>query len=386
MQLSIDIEIQRILERRLTRAVEEHNANGARAVVVDVRTGEILAMHDIVRPRPGMNDQLPADLADADPSLRPNRCATDPYEPGSTFKPIIWATATEHGHITDADELPCPQSTGWRTPYGRLIRDTHYYGKSSWRKVLIKSINTGMAMVAERMTHSEMREAVLRFGFGEKTRAGVPGETRGVLTPAKKWSKYTQTSVAMGHEIAVSVLQMARAYCVFGRDGTMPELRLIAVADPLETMRFERQVVSPSIAKLTREVMHEVTTQGTGRKAVSAKYRMFAKSGTAQLYDAENGGYHEDRYTSSSVAGAPLETPRIVVVCVIDDPDKTVGEYYGGRTAGPVVRDVIDETLSYLGVAPDQPGAGDGGPNPDSMAAAGDLRESSHAGPNAITR
>jgi cell division protein FtsI (penicillin-binding protein 3) len=354
VRLSIDLVIQEIAEQRLARAVEEQNAGGGRIIVMDPRTGEILAMHDVLRKREGWDEQTEDPLRAIDPALGRNRCVTDPYEPGSTFKPFIWSIATELGRARLDEVLPTPEGPpGHRTSYGRIIRDSHYYGPSTWRRVLVKSMNSGMAIVAERMSHDEMQGAIVAFGFGEETHCGVPGESCGLVTRTRDWSKYTQCSVAMGHEIGVTPVQMVRAFSAFARDGTIPNLRLVATRGN-EDYQFIRRAIPESIALLVREVMREVMLEGTGRRAQSSKYRLFGKSGTAQLPKKDGGGYHEDRYVSGFIAGAPFEQPRVVVLCVIDDPDRSKG-HWGGAIAGPVVRDVIDATLEYLGVPPDKP-------------------------------
>jgi len=374
VRLSIDLVIQEFAEKRLRQAVEEYNAGGGRMVVMDPRSGEILAMCDFLNKRAGWSEAIEDPGRQLHPALGRNRCVSDPYEPGSTFKPFIWSIATEMGKAHLDEVLPTPTSTGWRTPYGRLIRDTHYYGASTWRTVLIKSMNTGMAMIAERMTHREMQDAIRRWGFGFKTRCGIPGETGGIVTSSRQWKNYTQTSVSFGHEIAVTPLQMVRAFSAFARDGTLPELRITAI-DPFQLDRtpspaalaaegrgggsaasesaVPRRVVSEEIALIAREAMKGVMEEGTGRAAQSEKYHLFSKSGTAQLPRQDRKGYHENRYVSSFIAGAPYDEPRIVVLCVLDDPDRAKG-HFGGAIAGPVVRDVIDQTLTYLGVPADK--------------------------------
>lgn len=361
IRLSIDLVIQEFCERRLHQAIDEYNAGGGRMIVADTRTGEILAMCDYINDRPGWNEKIVDPGRKIHPALGRNRCVSDPYEPGSTFKPFIWAVATETGKAQPDEILPTPESTGWRTPYGRLIRDSHYYGQSSWRKVLVKSMNTGMAMIAERMSHREMQNALQRFGFGSRTKCGLKGETAGIVTSPRKWSKYTQSSVSFGQEIAVTPLQMVRAFSVFARDdGTMPNLRITAY-DPLEEQqlleegqppKMLRRALKPETVATTREAMKGVMEEGTGRAAQSAKYTMFSKSGTAQLPRGDKKGYYQDRYIASFIAGAPYNDPRVVVLCVLDDPDASRG-HFGGAITGPVVRDVVDLTLEYLGVTPD---------------------------------
>lgn len=352
VQLTIDLVVQQFVQERLREAVHRYNAAGGRAIVLRCRTGEILAMADVLNPRPRGEDVINDPVRRGDPALGRNRCATDPYEPGSTFKPIVWAAATDLGKAEPQEILPTPAGQYHRTSRGRRIRDTHLYGPVSWRTVLVRSINSGMAIVAERMSHDQMRESVSRFGFGQKTRAGLASESAGLMTSARDWTHYTQTSLAMGHEIAVTPLQMVRAFAAFARDGTLPTLRLTArdtPADAAAEYRFRQRACSESTARLVREVLREAMLKGTGRHARSQHYEMFGKSGTAQLPRPDGGGYFQDRYVSSFIAGAPYQRPLIVVLCVIDDPQRSRG-HWGARVAGPVVRDIVDRTLHYLGV------------------------------------
>lgn len=353
VRLAIDLVIQDIAEQRIQQAVNEYNAGGGRIVVLDIHTGEILAMTDVLRQRENKDAYTEDPYREIHPALGRNRSVTDPYEPGSTFKPFIWAVATELGKARLEETLPTPEAGAYRTSRGRRIRDAYNHGNATWNEVLIKSLNSGMAIVAERMTERQMQQAVQRFGFGSRTNSGLPGEAPGIVTSANDWSHYTQTSVSMGHEIAVTPLQMVRAFSVFARDGTMPPVRTTAVDEQEQGFEVVYRVIPEEIARVTREAMRDVMTEGTGRRAQSKLYQLFAKSGTAQLPRREGGGYHESRYVSSFIAGAPYTDPRIAVLCVMDDPDASIG-YYGGAIAGPVVRDVIDETLTYLGVQPDQ--------------------------------
>lgn len=358
VRLSIDLVLQDLAEKRLSEAVRQYNAGGGRLVAFDPETGDVLAMVDILRKRPGWKEATDDPSRRIDPALGRNRCVTDPYEPGSTFKPFVWAAATEVGVFSPNSKVPTPANGPYRTAFGRAIRDVKYYGPVTWKTVLVKSLNSGMAIAGERMSFEDMQSKVVdRFGFGRVTNVGIGGETAGIVTPANLWSKYTQTSVAMGHEISVTPVQMVRAFSAFCTDGWMPTARISSPVGPdgRAVAPVRTQVLAPNIVKETREAMEGVLTEGTGRKAQSALYRMFGKSGTAQLPKpaGQGKGYFEDRYVSSFIAGAPFEHPRIVVLCVIDDPDKKHG-HFGGSIAGPVVRDVIDESLQYLGVKPDQ--------------------------------
>ena len=349
VQLTIDVVIQEIATNHLRKEVLRCNAGGGRVVVLDPKTGDILAMTDILNQRENWTQEVSDPMREIDPRLGRNRCLTDPYEPGSTFKPFVWSIATELGKVSVDELLPTPTGSPHLTSYNRTIRDTYYYGPSTWRKVLIKSMNTGMAIVAERLSNDEMRNGIKGFGFGSPTYLGLAGETRGIMTTSKNWSAHTQTSVAMGHEIAVTPVQMVQGFCAFARDGSLPQLRLIAKTE--QSVPIVKQAITPEIARITRSIMGLVMTEGTGRNSQSDLYDLFGKSGTAQLPRADGKGYFEDRYTASFIAGAPLENPAVVVICVIDDPDKKIA-HYGGEVAGPVVRDIIDDTLEYLGVLP----------------------------------
>jgi len=353
VMLSIDLVVQRMTQAAVDRAVLERNAGGGRAVVMDSTTGEILAMYDVLQSRDDWDEEIVDPGRAIHPALGRNRCVTDPYEPGSTFKPFVWSVATHLGVVTLDEVLDTPTSGGHRTKGGRRIRDSHYYPRSTWREVLVRSLNSGMAIAAERMTPRQMQQDVLRaFSFGDLTGSGIPGESRGIVTRRADWTSYSQTSVAMGHEIAVTPLQMVRAFSAFARDGTIPTPRLTPVRDEMGDYRFLRRAIPESVALTTRRVMGDVMNEGTGRRAQSSLYSLFGKSGTAQLPRKEGGGYHEHRYVSSFIAGAPIDAPRLVVICVIDDPDRKKG-HWGGDVAGPVVRDIIDGTLQYLGVPPD---------------------------------
>ncbi|MEI6023983.1 MAG: penicillin-binding protein 2 [Phycisphaerales bacterium] len=356
IRLSIDLVAQEIAERLLQEGVKEWNAGGGRAVIMDVQTGDILAMADVLHPRKGWKEVTTDPSRALHASLGRNRNVTDPYEPGSTFKPFVWATATELGVFKPETIVNLPNGP-YVTKFGRVIRDVKYPGPVTWKKVLVKSLNGGMAAAAERMKFSDMQNMVQRFGFGQKSGVGIPGESEGLVTTPKKWSVYTQTSVCMGHEIGVTPIQMVQAFSAFCRDGSMVPARLSLGTEGADNQYSvpSKRVMPEAIALTARDAMEGVMTEGTGRKAQSEFYRMFGKSGTAQLPKpkGQGKGYFEDRYVSSFIAGAPFDNPRIVCLVVLDDPDKSKG-HYGGSIAGPVCRKMIDATLNYMGVEPDQ--------------------------------
>lgn len=353
VRLAIDVEMQRIVEEEILAGVEAVNAAGGRAMIFDPHSGEILAMTDVLRDRPGYGPFTDDPLRQVDPSLARLRCVTDPYEPGSTFKSFVWARVTELG-LVPLDEVFNTHNGSYRTPRGRHISDAYPYPELTWEGVMIKSSNIGMAQAALRLTDRQLQQCVADFGFGRPTGSGLPGETGGIVTTPQAWTHYTQTSVSMGHEIAVTPLQMVRAFAAFCRDGSMPPINLIVpTADvPIVPYVTQRPMLE-STARLTRQTMRKVMTHGSGRKANEvARYRMFGKSGTAELPRKGGGGYHKDRYVISFIAGAPLEDPRLVVLCVIEDPDRSLG-HFGGAVCGPVAATVMNRSLEYLGVPGD---------------------------------
>jgi cell division protein FtsI/penicillin-binding protein 2 len=357
VRLSIDLAIQESAERHLGKMVDDMNAGGGRVIVLDAQNGDVLAMADILRERPGWKEATRDPSRKIHPALGRNRNFTDPYEPGSTFKSFVWARATQVGAARPSEIIPLPAGP-YTTPFGRTIHDVKYTGPVSWKTVLVKSLNGGMAMVAMRMSFEQMQQAVRDFGFGQKVAMGIPGESAGIVTAPGKWSKYSQTSVAMGHEIAVTPIQMARAFSAFARDdGTMVQPRLVMPRGGgergVDRTGASKPVIDSQVLAVAREAMLGVVEDGTARKAQSAHYRMFGKTGTAELAVPGQRGYDRDRYVASFIAAAPATNPRLVVLCVIDDPDKRKG-HFGGSIAGPVVRDVVDDALQYLGVPYDQ--------------------------------
>ncbi len=416
VRLSIDLVLQSMGLEELQRGIEESDAAGGRLVAMDPRTGEILAMCDIVRdlanlkeypweddpkalkwqgenaparklpymaPRPGSARYRTIAIdpgRKAHPELAAllrNRCAEDVYEPGSTFKPFVWSTITELG-LAKVDEVIDTESGRWQTPYGRKLNDVTKRDVMTWAEVLINSSNIGMAKMVERLTHRQLNEAVYRFGFGKPTGVGIAGEASGLVTPLKDWTIYSQTSYAIGHEIAVTPLQMVRGFSAFARTGelagTLADLRLTAVsaAEPAPSVLY--RVLPARIAELARMTMRGVADNMQKRMDVLEhsqlewKYTIFGKSGTAEIplgkappgkkRPAGSTGYYDDQYNSSFIAGGPIEEPRLVVITVIDDPGpelvfaRPLPRHYGSATAGPVVRRFMERALTYLGAPP----------------------------------
>jgi cell division protein FtsI/penicillin-binding protein 2 len=372
--------------------------------MMDPETGEILAMVDLYRelgqlpefpwvdakPTPGAPTPPPYDPYDSHryrtlaadpgreihPALGRNRCVEDIYEPGSTFKPFVWSLLTESGLVTP-DEVFDTEGGRWRTKYGRPINDVTRSDEMTWTEVLINSSNIGMVKGSSRMGFTELRTGLLRFGFGTKTGIGLPGETGGLMTTQAKWTHWTQESVAYGHEVAVTPVQMARAFCAFARSGemagTLPTVRLMAAEPGIAERDALVRALPADTASMTRRALRHVAEKVEQNMAANPespeagwRYQMFGKSGTAEipLGRAPEGkrrprgstGYFDNQYNSSFVAGAPLEGPRLLVVVVIDDPGPDLvasRHHYGSRVGGPVARRVLERSLTYLGVEPD---------------------------------
>lgn len=382
VRLSIDAVLQRIGAEELAAGVERADAAGGRLLMVDPATGEIVAMVDHIREMPGLTEwrkgqpmptgegiRFKTIIADtpAEPGgvpLRRNRTAEDIYEPGSTFKPFVWSILTERGYCKP-DEWFNTHDGRWATDFGRGIYDVTPKLSLTWREVLVYSSNIGMVQGAFRQPFLQTRSDLLRFGFGRKTGVGLPGESNGIVTSAKDWSKYTQSSIPSGYEIAVTPMQMVRAFSVFAREGdlmgTIPTLRLTAPDPAAVETEIRTRVLPARVVHEAREAMRQVAENMETRTRqyfaddLPCPYPMFGKSGTAEIPRPGGGGYFDGQYNSSFIAAAPADQPRLVVLVIIDDPGPeqiSKRMHYGSAVAGPVVRQVVRRSLEYLGVSP----------------------------------
>lgn len=347
VRLSIDSVIQSLASARLKQACEEFGARTGQMIVMDPVTGEVLALANY----PPFD---PANLANSTPEQRRNRAITDFFEPGSIYKPFIWSAATQMGLARPEEMIDC--TTGlWVTAAGRRLHDAHGNGMQTWMGVLIKSSNIGMGKVGERMGAEKMNRAVRAFGFGQLTGSQLQGESPGMVNRLSRWSSYSITSVPMGQEVGVTPLQITRGFCVFANQGLLVTPTLRALDDPAQpsSPQYVGRVLTPQVADLTRQVLRRVVIEGTGKKAESKLYTIWGKTGTAQIADTGRRGYIPGAYIGSFVGGAPVSQPRLVVGCFIQHPQKEKG-YYGGIISAPAVKDVLEQSLLYLGVPPDQ--------------------------------
>ena len=339
VRLALDSKIQYLAFSQLKAAVEAYNAKAGGAIVIDSRTGEILALANWPTYNPNNREHL------SGAQLR-NRAITDTFEPGSVMKPFTAALALEKGKVRFDTVINC--APGRMTIGSATISDAHPHGALTVAQIIQKSSNVGTTKIALGFAPREMWEMFDSVGFGQAPNLGFPGEVNGRLRPWKNWRPIEQATMSYGHGIAVSLVQLARAYTVFAHDGELMPLSLTKIDDaPPHGVR----VFSPQTMKELR-VMLEMAVQpeGTAPKARVAGYRVGGKTGTA--YKIE-GGVYAHKYVASFVGIAPISEPRLVVAVMIDEP--TGGAHFGGDVAGPAFSQIVGGALRTLGVPPDAP-------------------------------
>jgi cell division protein FtsI (penicillin-binding protein 3) len=337
--LSIDRRIQYLAYRELKAAVFEHGARAGSAVVLDARSGEVLALVN----EPDFNPNNRAGLRSG---LFRNRAVTDLFEPGSTIKPFTIATALESGKYSPGsviDTTPGVLRVGDRT-----FRDVHNYGVLTVASVIGKSSNVGMSKIALALNKKDMWEMLRQAGFGQSTGVQLPGEVSGLLNPYSKWVPVDQASIAFGYGISVTPLQLARAYLALANDGTALPLTL----QHAETLPEGERIMSAKTARQLQSMLElAVSDVGTGRSAQVADYRVAGKTGTVRKLMPD--GYSEDKYVAWFAGFAPIHAPRLVMVITVDEPAR--GAYYGGEVAAPVFGHVMAGALRLLDIPPDAP-------------------------------
>ncbi len=339
LALALDAKIQSLAFVQLKTAIEHHKARAGGIVVIDIATGEVLALCNL----PTYNPNNRARLSGA--QLR-NRAVTDLFEPGSTLKPFTVATALESGRVTPdsmIDTAPGRLSIGPAT-----IRDAHPSGMLSVTQVIQKSSNVGAAKIALGLPPEAMWTMFQKIGLGASPGLGFPGEANGKLRPHRSWRPIEQATMSYGHGISLSLIQLARAYSVFARDGELVPLSLLKTSAPPVAL----EVMSAHTARAVRHMLElAVGPGGTAPRAQIIGYRVAGKTGTA--HKLEGGGYAVHKYVSSFVGFAPVSNPRLVIAVMIDEPSG--GQYYGGAVAAPVFAQVMAGALRLLGVPPDAP-------------------------------
>ncbi|RJX31603.1 MAG: penicillin-binding protein 2 [Oxalobacter sp.] len=334
--LSIDNRIQYIAHAKLKEAVETHKAKAGGIVVLDVRTGEVLALANLPTYNPNNRKLLTG------PQLR-NRVITDTYEPGSTIKPFVVALALEKEIVKPTSKI---QTGSGKMKVGNAtIRDAHQFETLTVEEVIEKSSNIGMAKMALQMQPQDMWEMFTTIGFGQQPRIGFPGAAAGRVRPYEAWRPIEQATMSYGHGISTSLLQVARSYMIFARNGDLIPLTFQKTA----TQPIGQRVISEKTAHAVRKMMEMAAgPEGTAPFAQVPGYRVAGKTGTT--HKLANGRYVK-QYVSSFVGFAPASNPRIVVAVMIDDPSG--GKYYGGDVAAPVFSAVAANALRTMNVPPD---------------------------------
>ncbi len=375
IHLSIDAKIQANAYQRIRDAVVLHKAKAGSVVVLDAQTGEVLALANVPSYTPGDRRNLTG------AQLR-NRALTDTFEPGSTMKPLVIGLALETGRVKP--DTIISTAPGRLTIDGSTISDSHAHGDLTVEQVIQKSSNVGTVKISMQMPARELWETFSAAGLGQKPQIGFPGVVTGRLRPYKSWRRIEQATMSYGYGLSASLFQLARAYTVFARDGDLAPVTLIKREPPSEAPDDDQghpgrgrttakmglgmaqaadrpdrnevlpvkgtRVFSPEVAREVRKMLAMVcSNEGTAPKAQTMGYSVGGKTGTA--HKQEGKGYSGNKYRAWFVGIAPISHPRIVVAVMVDEPSN--GKYFGGDVAAPVFSEVVQQTLSRMGVMPD---------------------------------
>ena len=336
--LSIDRRIQYLAHRELAKAVDKYKAKAGAAIVLDAKTGEVLAMANV----PTYNPNNPVNIQ----GKSRNRAITDVFEPGSTMKTVTAAAALESGKYQPDTKIQT--APGYMSIGPATIHDAHPHGVLTVAEVIQKSSNVGAAKMALSLDRQYLWGVFNLIGFGTKTRIGFPGEASGRLRDYKTWRPIEQATMSYGHGISVTLLQLARSYTVFANDGELKPVSLLKLKEaPVGT-----QVFTASTAHYVKDMLEMVVLPGgTALKAQVAGYRVAGKTGTT--HKLGDHGYEKNKYVGSFVGMAPASNPRLIMAVMIDDPSS--GEYYGGTVAAPVFSAVMADALRMLAIPQDAP-------------------------------
>ena len=351
VSLTIDRNIQHVAQTELVKAVKKHKARGGMALVMQPKTGEILAMASL----PTFN---PNSLSTGPPSARKNRVITDVIEPGSTFKVFTLASALELGAVDVHDRVFCEK--GKYRHAGRTIHDTHKYGWLTIPEVIKFSSNIGMIKVSEKMDPGGFYDMIRAFGFGSKMGVELVGELRGLVPSRDKFSKIRRATVSFGQGIAVTPLQLASAMASVVNGGKMMKPYLVKqVTDPEGKVVYRgepkelRRTISPKTSKQVREILGKVVQEdGTATQARIKGFLVGGKTGTAQKVEVGTGRYSPDKRIASFIGFLPLHDPEFLILVVVDEPK---GEVYGGVVAAPAFNQIAVKTAYYMGLTPTEP-------------------------------
>jgi cell division protein FtsI (penicillin-binding protein 3) len=367
--LTIDLRIQKVVDDVLQKLHAELSPVSATALVMDPWTGRILAMDSV----PGLEYSQLGSMTSAEARLRlRNHAVQSVYEPGSTFKPFVVATALELGLVTPDSQIDCENGV-WRYR-SRTLHDSHPLGVLTVRGVVVHSSNIGAAKIGLELGPDRMQRMLRSLHFGRSYGLHLLAEESGIVTPASRWTYWSTTSVPMGQEIACTPIQLLNALCAVVNGGRLmrpfvveqirdPNLPNSDPRDPRkgrvvneQVPTVIRRVFSRPTSRVMRSMLAGVVQEGTGKRLRDTKYPIGGKTGTASKRDPDGPGYAADKYVASFIGFAPVESPQIAVLVLVDEPPK--GCHYGGKAAAPAVGRIVDRTLSILESAPAGPQAG----------------------------
>ena len=346
--LTLDKHIQHVVEAELGRAVQKWKAKGGIAIAMDPLTGKVLAMASYPFYNPNQFIQYRS-------GYWRNRAVSDAFEPGSIFKAFLAAAALEEKVVRPTDSFFC--ENGSYTVYDRTIHDHSRHGWLTFQQIIKFSSNIGASKVGEKMGKERFYRYISAFGFGEKTRIGLPGEGKGIISHPRYWSPITLDTISFGQGISVTGIQLVAALSAIANGGLLMKPYVVEKVtnekdEVVESFRPEgvRRVISAETAKKVTTLLRSTTEKGgTGEAAVPAGYDVAGKTGTAQKVDSLLGRYFDDRYTSGFAGFAPADEPRMVLLVVIDEPQES---HYGGVVAAPVFKAIIEKVLPYLDIHP----------------------------------
>jgi len=337
LTLSIDRRVQYLAYRELAAAVKYHQARGGSLVMLDIRTGEIMAMV-------GQPSYNPNNRQNLKSHFYRNRAVTDVFEPGSTMKPFTITAGLVSGIYNPHTVINT--SPGYLKVGDHKIRDARNYGKIDVSTVITKSSNVGASKIALSLEPEQYWDVISSFGFGQPTGSGFPGESSGSLRPFNTWSDVEMATMSFGYGLSVTPLQLAQAYSVLATGGVLLPVSFIKVNDSVSGKR----VIPESIARQVRKMLETVVSaRGTGKRAAIRGYRVIGKTGT--VHKSVRGGYSDDRYLSLFAGIAPASEPRFAMVVLIDEPRGD--HHYGGVVAAPVFSRVMQGTFRILNIPPD---------------------------------
>ncbi len=347
--LTIDEGLQYLVEKEIDKAMLKWRASAATAIMMDPFTGEILALAN----RPTYDPNVPGDVSDSD---KRNRAITDCYEPGSTFKLVTGVAALEEKVVKPGTLVDV--SKGYIQVGGKTIRDVHKYGILTFKEVIQKSSNVGSITIGKRLGKERIYKYAKLLGISEKTGVDLPGEVSGWIRPPERWSSTSIGAIPIGQEVAVTPLQMLRAYSAIANGGFLVRPHVVSgIISPdgqvIASFRDKKmnRTISAKTAETFKDILKSVVEEGgTGRSASVEGNEVAGKTGTAQVINPETGRYSKEKYVSSFVGFVPADNPRIAMIVVIYEPK---GQIYGGVVAAPVFKDIANQALSYLDIPMD---------------------------------